>query len=92
MKPSKSRVKRPREGRRNWLTGGKEKERVPGLPKEVEKEKTSNRTDVRPRTRDNLLSLPSAEKFHPFPFRLSSKKKKKMISKKRKIRNREKRP
>lgn len=66
MKPSKSRVRRPREerkgkgGRRNWLTGGKENERVAALPKEVEKEKTSNRE---PRTRDTRslsLSLSSS--------------------------------
>lgn len=66
MKPSKSRVRRLREerkgkgGRRNWLTGGKENERVAALPKEVEKEKTSNRE---PRTRDTRslsLSLSSS--------------------------------
>lgn len=66
MKPSKSRVRQPREerkgkgGRRNWLTGGKENERVAALPKEVEKEKTSNRE---PRTRDTRslsLSLSSS--------------------------------
>ena len=66
MKPSKSQVRRPREerkgkgGRRNWLTGGKENERVAALPKEVEKEKTSNRE---PRTRDTRslsLSLSSS--------------------------------
>lgn len=42
MKPSKTAVGGG-GGRRNWLTGGKENERVPALPKEVEKEKTSNR-------------------------------------------------
>lgn len=46
MKPSKTAVGGG-GGRRNWLTGGKENERVPALPKEVEKEKTWNRAPER---------------------------------------------
>ena len=113
MKPSKSRVRRPREerkgkgGRRNWLTGGKENERVAALPKEVEKEKTSNRE---PRTRDTRslsLSLPPEREIPSFPprkkrtiskripsvssIRMISKKKKEGISRRKKRRRRRKR-
>lgn len=111
MKPSKSRVRRPREerkgkgGRRNWLTGGKENERVAALPKEVEKEKTSNRE---PRTRDTRsLSLflrrekfhrfllekreRFRKEFHPFPLYGWFQKKKEGISRRKKRRRRRKR-
>lgn len=63
MKPSKTAVGGG-GGRRNWLTGGKENERVPALPKEVEKEKTAHQR----------VSRISRREIASFPFRLLYKK------------------